>query len=113
MFLQLAEIFSTGDTSAVDSLFSAEYIDHQRPDWMNETGAEEFKAIVKLARDNMSNLSVSVEGPVIADGDMIAGRLKWASDTTERETIEMLRVQDGMFVEHWGGKSWSRQVNTQ
>lgn len=55
MFIELANIFSSGGTGSVDDIFSPKYVDHQRPDWMNETGGEEFKAIVKLARDNMPN----------------------------------------------------------
>lgn len=111
MFESLAIIFSNGDVSSVDGLFAPDYVDHQRPEWMNETGAEEFKAIVKLARDNMPNLSVTIEGPIIADANMVAGRMLWQSDRQKRETIEILRISNGAFVEHWGAKSWSQDLN--
>lgn len=111
MFQNLAKIFSTGDTSSVNDLFSSQYIDHQRPEWMVESGAEEFKAIVKLARDSMPNLIVTVEGSIIAEGNMVAGRMLWQSDTQKRETIEILKIADGKVVEHWGAKSWSQDQN--
>lgn len=112
MFQSLATIFSSGDVSVVESLFAADYVDHQRPDWIKETGPEEFKAIVKLARDNMPNLSVTIEGSIIADNDMVAGRMMWLSDAQKRETIEILRISDGKFVEHWGAKSWSQDLSS-
>ncbi len=30
---KIVEIFNTGDVSEVDSLFSSEYVDHQKPAW--------------------------------------------------------------------------------
>jgi len=64
--------------------------------------------IIKLARNTMPNLRVTIVGPLISDGDMIAGRLNWHSDDTERETIEILKLRGGKFCEHWGAKVWSK-----
>jgi hypothetical protein len=38
--------FNTGDLSEVGSLFSSEYVDHQRTVWLDLNGPEEFKHIV-------------------------------------------------------------------
>lgn len=110
MFQRLSVIFSTGNVEEVDTLFSESYVDHQRPDWMKEEGAEEFKAIVKLARDSLPNLQVSIQGEVAADSNIVAGRMLWQCDLLERETIEMLRIENGKFIEHWGAESWSHQI---
>lgn len=112
MFRQLPLIFSSGDVGRVDELFSPKYIDQQRPEWIQQRGAEEFKAIVKRARNSMPGLQVEIEGPVIADGEMVAGRLHWLSPGIERKTIEMLRVEAGRFVEHWGAEVWSKRENS-
>lgn len=109
MLEKVAQIFSTGDISLVDDLFASDYIDHQRPDWMTNEGAEEFKAIVKLARSSMPGLKVSIIEPIIADNNMVAARLLWQSNVVERETIEMLKIEQGKFVEHWGAEQWSKQ----
>lgn len=108
MFSQLAQIFSTGDTSSVESLFHSTYVDHQKPQWLDAGGPEEFKEIVVSARRALPNLIVDVIDPVVADGGAVAGRMRWHSDKGERETIEILRLDNGLFVEHWGAEVWSK-----
>jgi predicted SnoaL-like aldol condensation-catalyzing enzyme len=56
----------------------------------------------------MPNLVVTVQGVVITDAGHTAGRLLWQCDVVERETIEMLRFDEGKAVEHWGAESWRR-----
>ena len=109
MFSKLSEIFNTRNIDAVDELFSAKYVDHQRPEWMTQDGKEEFIAIVKLARDSMPGLQVNNIGPIIAENDMVVGRMYWSSKTVEHETIEILRIENGRFAEHWGAKAWSHK----
>lgn len=46
---KIVEIFNTGNLSKVDSIFSSEYIDYQRPSWLIVNGPEEFKQIVMSA----------------------------------------------------------------
>ncbi len=50
MTKKIVEIFNTGNLSEVDFLFSSEYVDHQRPAWLDVSGSEEFKQIVMGAR---------------------------------------------------------------
>jgi len=106
LFERIVSIFNSGDTSKIADIFTHDYLDHQKPEWFTVDGSEEFAQIVKLARDNLPNLKVAVVGPVIADGDMVAARLSWSSDKNERETLEILRIEDGKFAEHWGAKAW-------
>ena len=108
LFKRIVDIFNSGNTSEVASIFTHDYLDHQKPEWFTVDGPEEFAQIVKLARDSLPNLKVTVEGSLIADGDMIAARLRWFSDKGERETLEILRISDGKFAEHWGAEAWDK-----
>ena len=112
LFEQIVAMFNSGDVSSAQTIFSEEYLDHQKPAWLSADGPQEFMQIVELARKSLPGLKVSIEGPLIAEGDLVAGRLLWVCETVERETIEILRLSDGKFVEHWGAESWSREKNT-
>ncbi len=110
---KIVEIFNTGNLSDVNLLFSSDYVDHQRPAWMNVTGSEEFKQIVKLAQKSLPNLKVSIED-VIAEHDKVVVRLQWHSINStgkkiERETIDILRFANGQAVEHWGAEAWTSE----
>jgi predicted SnoaL-like aldol condensation-catalyzing enzyme len=111
---KIVAIFNTGDLSEVDALFSAEYVDHQRPAWLDATGSEEFKQIVLGARTSLPNLQVTIKA-LVAEGDTVVARLYWqsthpAGKTIERETIDMLRFVNGKVAEHWGAEAWRKET---
>ena len=100
---EIAQIFSTGDTSRVQELFGSEYVDHQRPDWTEHTsGPAEFVDIVEGARNNLPGLSVEIVGDVTTYEDVAVGFMSWSSQTGHRLTVEILRFEDSRIVEHWG-----------
>lgn len=104
--------FNTGDLSVVDGLFAAGYIDHQKPAWVTVDGPEEFRQVVRGARQSLPNLQVRIED-LIAAPTAVAARLSWRSvddggTVVERETIELLHLQDGRIVEHWGAVASTR-----
>jgi len=108
---QIVHAFNTGDTTGAPRIFSPDYVDHQKPPFIDANGPEEFVAIVNLARNSLPNLEVTIKD-VIADGDKLAARLRWHSvddhgRTVDRETIDILRFLDGLVIEHWGAESWS------
>jgi len=110
---KIIEIFNTGDLSEVDSLFFSDYTDYQKPHYLTINGPEEFKQIVLSARKSLCNLQVTIED-VIVQGDKIAARLHWhstdsAGKTIERETIDILRFENGKAVEHWGAEVWKKE----
>src|SRR5690349_12178333 len=84
---KIVEIFNTGDLAEVDSIFSAEYADHQRPAWLNVSGSEEFKQIVLSARKSLPNLHVTIED-IIAEGDKVVARLRWHSTHPAGKTVD-------------------------
>ena len=115
---KIVTAFNTGDLSEVDLIFSQNYIDHQndqdRPSDSSD-GPEEFKMIVTGARRSLPNLRVMVED-VINSADQIVARLQWHSidevgKKIDRETIEILKIEGGQVVEHWGAEEWNSGRN--
>ncbi len=111
---KIIEMLNTGDLTEVEALFSAEYVDHQRPAWLDAAGIEEFKQVVLGARASLPNLHVTIEA-LIAEGDTAVARLHWqsahpAGKIIDRETIDMLRFEDGKAVEHWGAEAWATET---
>ena len=98
--------FETGDLAGVDALIDAQYVDHQGLGGKKLSGPEGFRRVVSAARDAMPNLHVSIED-LITEGDRVVARLRWhapvvANQSSERETIDVLRIVDGRLAEHWG-----------
>ncbi len=109
---KIVTAFNTGDVSEVDSIFSSNYIDHQKPEWLQVDGPEEFRQIVVGARKSLPNLLVTIKDTIIKDNKIVA-RLGWRSvaddgSRVERETIDILHLVDGKVSQHWGAQSWSK-----
>lgn len=101
--------FATGRLDAVDSFVDDKYLDHQGLGGVAVHGPSGFAHVVETARRAYTHLDVSVED-IFASGDRAVARLRWRGDRAEgraldRETIEIVRVDDGKAVEHWGGRS--------
>lgn len=102
--------FDTGNVSQVEWVVHSEYLDHQGlPDERPITGVDGFIHVVGVARSAYTDLSVTVEDLIEGD-DRAAARLAWkgvrrSGETARRETIEIVRVEAGRAIEHWGGHS--------
>lgn len=101
MIKKIIEMFNTGDTNGVSSIFSLSYIDHQKPDFIKTDGPEEFKEIVRLARRSMPNLIVKMSKHDFRANKIVVEFI-WRSKKGERKTKETLLVSNGKVEEHWG-----------
>jgi hypothetical protein len=104
--------FATGHLDDVEAYVADAYLDHQGLG-SPLTGPSGFRSIVQAAR-SAGALDVWIEDLIVAK-DRAAARLRWrrtpeGADVIERETIDIIRVQAGQAVEHWGAESWSRTV---
>ena len=102
-------MFNSGDVGGVEELVHAEYHDHQGLYGEPRFGPTGFAEVVAVARSGCATLDVTVED-LVEQGDRAAARLRWrgtrrTGERVERETLEMIRVRDGLAVEHWGGRS--------
>jgi len=102
--------FDTGDVDELDEIVHADYLDHQGlPHIRPIRGVDGFRQVVEVARSGYKNLSVDIVD-LIEGVDRAAARLVWSGvrrtgEATERETLEIVRVDTGRAIEHWGGHS--------
>jgi hypothetical protein len=106
--------FATGDAHDCDEYISTAYLDHQGRRGSPLHGPDGFRQVVRAAhRTTTPQLSIE---DLIADETRAVARIRWRftesdqADFAERETIEIVRVQGGQAVEHWGAETWSRTV---
>ncbi len=85
-----------------------DYLDHQGLGGEPIHGPAGFATVVAAARRRYDRLDVVVED-LITGPDRAAARLLWSGiqpsgEVVRRETLEIIRVDEGMAVEHWGGR---------
>jgi len=101
-------MFDSGDTAAVGDVVSESYVDHQGLGRVEVRGVSGFRSVVAAARGAFSELRAEpVE--LIAERDCAVARIRWHGihadgKVVERETIDMVRVANGLAVEHWGAQ---------
>jgi len=111
---RMVQAFATGDVQGCDQYISKDYEDHQGRHGSPLRGPDGFRLVVRAA-NRSTTPEISIED-VIADETRAVARLHWRftesdqESSTERETIEIIRVQEGRAVEHWGAETWSRTV---
>src|SRR5438445_13774929 len=105
----IVRMFATGDVSEAEALFAANYVDHQGLGGTEITGPSGLRRVVQAARSSFTELDVRIVD-VLSDGDEVAARLRWhgtsARGVVDRETIDILRFENGKAVEHWGARLW-------
>jgi predicted SnoaL-like aldol condensation-catalyzing enzyme len=104
---RIVEVFASGDTSDLEALIAPTYIDQEDPSMPESHGPERFRAVVEAAHA-FGSPSVVVED-LIGEGDRVAVRLRWrwSEPLDERETLDIVRFEGGLAVEHWGASTQS------
>ena len=108
------EVFNTGTLDQVDTLISAEYIDHNPIGQSGESGIEGFKQTVRGLRFAFPDLQFTIE-EILATGDKVVIRTTMQGthknsflgvDPTNKQVtvtgIDIFRIADGVVVERWG-----------
>jgi ketosteroid isomerase-like protein len=103
----IIDILARGDLDSVSSAVAEEYIDHQGLGDAEIRGQHGFRRVVEAVHRS-SDVRVTIEDVVAAE-DKVALRLRWhginrAGRTVTRETLELLRFEDGRLIEHWGAE---------
>lgn len=102
--------FDTGVLDEVDEVVDPDYLDHQGlPHVRPMRGVDGFRYVIEVARAGYADLSVKI-ADLIEGSDRVAARLVWSGvrttgEAVKRETLEIVRVETGRAVEHWGGHS--------
>lgn len=105
---RMVAMFDSGDLSALEATVHPDYVDHQGLDGEPMRGRAGFAEVVTTARAAYEDFAVTVED-LIEGADRAAARLRWrgrrdGGDLVEWETLEIIRLADGLAAEHWGGK---------
>lgn len=105
----MVAMFKTGDVRDLEAVLHPDYLDHQGLGGQPLRGRDGFTTVVTAARRGCAVLDVTVED-LIEQADRAAARLRWVcvratGESAERTTLEMVRIQDGLAIEHWGGRS--------
>jgi len=109
---RMVEAIRTGAAEDCEEFISSSYVDYQGRGGSPLHGPTGFRQVVRAAHRTAAP-QVSIED-LVTDSTRAATRLNWVFSSpedgtkTERETIEIVRVEDGRAVEHWGAESWSR-----
>lgn len=115
VLLRMLEMFATGDLEAAPATVAEDYRDHQGPTQAPVRGVNGFCEVVRAARSSFVELDVWPEA-LMTEGDQVTARLHWqgvlpTGVTIDRETMEVIRVAEGLAVEHWGEQVWSRETS--
>lgn len=105
----MVAMFATGDLVELATTVHPDYLDHQGLRDGPMHGPDGFATVVATARSNWEVLDVVVEDLIEGD-DRVAARLRWhgtraSGQVVERETVEIVRLEGGRAIEHWGGQS--------
>lgn len=93
----LTETLVKGNVDAVDTYFSAEYIQHN-PDV--PSGSESFKALIGMLGGSGKFKADFVR--VISDGDIVAFHNRYEGfGPNPMIAFDVFRVEEGLIVEHW------------
>ena len=111
---RMVAAFDTGDAHDCHEYVAASYLDHQGHGGVPLHGPEGFQQVVRAAhRSTAPQLSIE---DIFGDETRAVARVRWRftapgqGDPIERETIEIIRVEGGQAVEHWGAEAWSRTL---
>lgn len=115
VLLRMLDMFATGDLDAAPETVAEDYRDHQGVGEKPVRGVDGFREVVRTARSSFVELDVWPEA-LMTEGDQVTARLHWqgvlpTGVTIDRETMEVIRVAEGLAVEHWGQQVWSRETS--
>ena len=108
---RMVAAFESGDARDCHEYLSPSYVDHQGRGGEPLYGPDGFREVVRAAhRDTAPEVWIE---DIVADEFRAAARVGWRFNvpgqrSVERETIEMIRVEEGRAVEHWGAEARSR-----
>jgi predicted SnoaL-like aldol condensation-catalyzing enzyme len=113
VLLRMLEMFVTGDLEAAPATVAPDYRDHQGLGASPVEGVNGFCEVVRTARSSYVELDVWPEA-LMTQGDEVTARLHWQGTlptgvTIDRETMEVIRVAEGLAVEHWVEEVWVRE----
>ena len=105
----MVAMFDSGETATAARVVADSYLDHQGLGEGPMLGVAGFVAVVEASRSGFETKSVTVED-LFGAHDRAVARIRWRGRRhdgvdVDRETIDIVRVEGGRAVEHWGAHS--------
>ncbi len=115
MFRQMVdEVFNQGNFSVVDEVMADDFVEHEELPPGVPKGREGLKVLMAQFREAFPDFKAVVED-LVAEGDRVVSRMVWAGTQKGEfmgippagksfsiEVIDIVRIEGGKIVEHWG-----------
>ena len=102
----MVAMFDSGDPTYAASVVAADYVDHQGFGHGPIRGVDGFARVVATSHAGYEQQDVTIKD-IFATPDRAVARIRWQGrrpngERVDRETIDIIRVENGRAVEHWG-----------
>ena len=108
------EIFNRGNVGIADELMSSDFVEHEELPPGVPSGRDGVKQMTVMLRSAFPDFRATIED-MVAEGDKVVLRMTWTGThkgefmgvpptgkSVSFGVIDVLRVAEGKFVEHWG-----------
>ncbi len=105
----MVAMFDSGDPTHAARVVAADYLDHQGLGQGPIRGVDGFAGVVTTNHAGYEQQDVTIED-IFGTFDQAVARIRWQGerpngDHVDRETIDIIRVENGRAVEHWGART--------
>ncbi len=105
----MVAMFDSGDPAHAARVVAADYLDHQGLGEGPIRGVDGFARVVTTNHAQYEHQEVTIED-IFGTADRAVARIRWRGrrpngDHVDRETIDIIRVEDGRAIEHWGARA--------
>lgn len=105
----MVAMFASGDPSKAATVVGADYLDHQGLGTGPIRGVDGFAHVVRTNHATYETQEVCIED-LFGVADRAVARIRWRGrrrdgEVIDRETIDIVRVNRGRAIEHWGGQA--------
>ena len=105
----MVAMFDSGDPTHAARVVAADYLDHQGLGQGPIRGVDGFARVVTTNHAGYEQQDVTIED-IFGTPDQAVARIRWQGrrpngDHVDRETIDIIRVENGRAVEHWGART--------
>jgi len=104
----MIDMFASGDPSTAETVVAPDYVDHQGLGAGSILGVAGFARVVRLNYASIRGQQIDVVDMFGLD-DRAVARIRWRGvradgEKVDRQTIDIIRVERGLAIEHWGAQ---------